>query len=310
MGKSSVLVDKSRITPLNRFRDSLCQTKFVPGGSVAPNAEARRTRRVQELDEAYRARNSQSLSMDLTPSTVQGGTSSGEIAADDDGGVARHEAIAIGGQDPDADTLMADASQHADEQSMPSLITDLLGCSNTIYHQEIEAVGGGVARHEATDSPALDDDLDNNFTEYIDTPAGIASDLFDAAAFTPGLVIASNPKSSTGESVDVQAASREAHERDISGGLASEQTPQVLGDVSQDAPAVNINQILAELIQANQRIATLEATVAEQQRRLDAADQVVGRPLDSASDIASDLQDAQQACNAVLMAVTHKYRTV
>ena len=212
---------------------------------------------------------------------------------------------------------MADVGQHTGEQPMPSLITDMLGCSNTIFHQEIEAVGGEVARHEATDSPAPDEVLDNNFEEDIDVPAGIASGIFDSGAFTPGLVAASNPKSSTGESVDVQIASREAHERDISGGLASEQTPQVLGDVSQDVPAVNVNQILAELIQANQRIATLEATVAEQQRtvaaqqrRLDAADQVVGRPLDSASDIAADLYDAQRACNAVLMAVMRKYRTI
>ena len=141
----------------------------------------------------------------------------------------------------------------------------------------------------------------------MDNPAGVASAMLDAGAFTPGLVAASNPKPSAEGSVDVQAASYEAHERDIAEGLASEQAPPVLGDVLQDVPAVNVNQILAELIQANQRITTLEATVAEQQRRLDAADQMAGRPVGVASDTASDIKDAQEQCNAALIAVMRKH---
>ena len=150
--------------------------------------------------------------------------------------------------------------------------------------------------------------MDDNFEEDTDKPARVASEMFDAGSFTPGLATASNLKTEAGKHVDAQAASQEAHAKDIAAGLAIEPAPQRISDGFLEAPAVNLNQILAELVNANQRIATLEATakehkfiIKEQQKRLDEA--VAGR----AADVAADIADAHEKCNAVLMAVMHKY---
>ena len=105
--------------------------------------------------------------------------------------------------------------------------------------------------------------MDDHFEEDIDKPAQVASKIFDAGSFTPGLVTASSPKTEAGKYADVQAASQQAHAKDIAEGLATEPAPQRIADGFLDAPAVNLNQILAELVYANHRIATLEATAEE-----------------------------------------------
>ena len=167
--------------------------------------------------------------MDLTPSDTQlGGMSSGEFAVDDDGEVARHAPIVIDRQDDDeADVQMTDGYHEYLGQSQESVITNILGCSQTIFHQELGAVGSEVARHAATEGPTPDEVVPtaNYFEEDRDFPSGVSSSLFDAGAFTPGLVEASN---ADGEQEDVQAAATEAHNREISQGLANATAPQAV----------------------------------------------------------------------------------
>ena len=84
---------------------------------------------------------------------------------------------------------------------------------------------------------------------------------------------------------------------------------------------MNINQVLADLIQANRRISVLEATVPFHQRRLDAVAQtdvaqVAGASSSSTaqptgsdiSAVAAELVHAQQSISAALTAFTSRYK--
>ena len=297
LSKSSDLGGRLPLTQLQK--DYNYQTKFVPQSEEGPSSQERRTAKVRAMADRYRS-TSQSLSMDLTPSDVQLGGSSGDFGVSDGGGDALRETTAAEHQTGgESDVGMVDGYSEFRPEAQNQQVTNLLGCAQTIFHTDLGTSGGGDNTDTFQPTPAP-----TNFEEDRDKlGAGVSSALFDLGAVTPGQATLSGKSGMMGDNIQAAAGRAEqARSQEIKQGLAVEIPPKVMETPSEIPPQVNINQVLANLVQANRRIASLEMIVMAQQKRLDlvaktGVAQVAGGS--SSSTAQSSAQTAQPEMSAV-----------
>ena len=186
--------------------------------------------------------------------------------------------------------------------------TQMLGCSNTRYHNELGASGGAV-RPEATGSQPMPgspieysigdgyddvneyeipDLVDNNFEVKATIPASVEDFRYNDIAATPEML------------ADPEMLAKKPDDSDLKlGGPATKSMPQRGSDGIKEVSQVNENETVAQLIQANSRIKALEKLLEEQKA-------VIGQQrdrLDQYEAGAKDLVEAKSACDKALAMV-------